>query len=114
MGNRRATIRRVPTRSPTLTDKPRMRGSPPTPDPRSALRRKRRNSAQCVALTAGYATFLWFGLPALGFGLGEGPTVVFIASILLAVIAAMSWLAAEIEHLVARLRGRPRKADGLR
>lgn len=85
-----------------------------TPDPRSAIRRKRRDSAQCVALTAGYAALLWFGLPALGFGLGEGPTVVFIASILLAVIEAMSWLAAEIEHLVARMRGRPRKADGLR
>ncbi|MBC7953109.1 MAG: hypothetical protein H7Z12_14985 [Rhodospirillaceae bacterium] len=53
-------------------------------------------------LFAGYAALLWFGLPALGVGLGEGQVVAFLASVLLAVVSAMSWLAAEIEDALGR------------
>lgn len=79
--------------------------SPPRSAERpSSVRSRRRSSLECLFLFEGYAALLWFGLPALGFGLGEGQVVAFLASALLAVVSAMSWLAAGIEDALGRRR----------
>lgn len=75
--------------------------------PRSAetqpsMRTRRRSCLEGIFLFARYAALLWFFLPARGFGLGEGQVVALLASVLLAVVSAMSWLTAEIERLLRR------------